>query len=101
MKLNVLCPYHYDPKYMSWFGQAYFFGFTISALTVPPISEKRFGRKWAYLISMIIQTLAYIGIVLSGSYKLVIALYGIVGLCAGGRVVVGLAYLTEFIEVKH
>lgn len=68
---------------------------------MPPIAEEKYGRKWAYLLSMIVQTFAYIGIYFTSSYNTMITMYSIVGLCAGGRVVIGVNYLTEFIEVKH
>lgn len=53
------------------------------------------------MASLMLQTLAYLFIIISKDLNAVIGFYFVVGLAAGGRVGVGLNYLAEFIPQKH
>ena len=64
-------------------GSSYFFGFAGSAAIFPTIAD-RFGRKTIYLIALGIQVCVYLTIMLSHSVYLNIAMYVMVGVCAGG-----------------
>ena len=81
-------------------GSAYFLGFAISSSVTPYLSDK-YGRKWPYISSLLLQTCAYVLIIISKDILATISYYLIVGLAAGGRVAVGTNYLAEFMPVKH
>ena len=94
--LNLTCV---DTKIIGLVGSAYFLGFAISSSIIPPLSD-RIGRKWPYISSLALQLGAYVLIFLSKNIWLTILGYLIVGLCAGGRVVVGMNYMCEFVPEK-
>ena len=77
-------------------ASAYFLAFAISSGITPSLADK-FGRKIPYLASLIVQTIAYLFIILSKDINQVIGLYFVVGLAAGGRVSVGVNYYAEFL----
>ena len=95
-KLNLTCV---DPKQIGLMGSLYFAGFAASSAFVPNLGD-RYGRKWPYFVSILIQTIAYLGIFFSKSLSLTITLFFFVGLCAGGRVAIGTYYLNEFIPER-
>ena len=64
-------------------GSSYFFGFAGSAAIFPAIAD-RWGRKAPYLVALGIQVGVYLTIMLSHSVYLNIAMYVMVGVCAGG-----------------
>ena len=78
----------------------FFVGFAVSAGFVPRISDK-FGRKWPYLGSLILQTGAYVLIFFSKNIYGTLVYYLLVGLSAGGRVVIGTNYMNEFLAEKY
>jgi MFS family permease len=90
-----------DPKIIGLQGSAYFIGFMISSLVVPRISDKFYGRRNVYLPSMIFCTILYVMIYLSSSIYINIFYFLCIGLCAAGRVCVGLAYMNEFVPRKY
>lgn len=75
-------------------------GFAISSGLVPCLADK-YGRKWPYFFSLLVQTGAYVGIFFSKSISLTIGLYLVVGLCAGGRVAIGTTYMNEFLPERR
>jgi putative MFS transporter len=81
-------------------GSAYFLGFAISAGLTPTFADK-FGRKTPYTISLITQTIAYSLIIYSKNLTGTILYYLLVGLCAGGRDVIGAMYQAEFMPQKY
>ena len=95
-KLNLTCT---SKDEIGLMGSAFFVGYALSSATVPIWSDKR-GRKVPYLGSMWFQLVAYALIIVSKNIYLTIGAYVIVGLCAGGRVVVGMNYMNEFIPKK-
>ena len=82
-------------------GAAYFIGFVISSILVPRVSDKKYGRKKPYLISLLGAIICYVMLYLSTSIYFHIIIYLCLGLCGGGRVCVGLAYMNEFIPEKY
>jgi MFS family permease len=81
-------------------GLVYFFGFGISALIIPRIADDK-GRKWPYFWALIVQLFGYYMVVRSKSIYETIFYYVVIGLCAGGRNVIGIMYLNEFVEEKY
>jgi putative MFS transporter len=73
----------------------------ISSLTVPRLSDRYYGRKRPYVISLTLQTIFHIIILFSHNIWLNIILFFLVGCCAGGRVCVGLSYLNEFVPERY
>ena len=96
-KLNLTCV----PGYMiGLMGSAYFLGFAISSGITPTIGD-RYGRKKPYTISLFVQTCAYALIISSKDIRATIGSYFLVGLCAGGRDVIGAMYQAEFMPEKY
>ena len=87
-KLNLTCV---EGTVIGLMGSAYFLGFAISAGITPAISDK-YGRKIPYILSLIMQTIAYAFIIWSKNIYMTIAFYLFVGLSAGGRVCIGSMY---------
>ena len=81
-------------------GSAYFLGFAISAGVTPTIADK-YGRKVPYTLSLFTQTCAYGLIIWSKNIYATIGFYLIVGLCAGGRDVIGAMYQAEFMPERY
>ena len=82
-------------------GTAYFAGFMISSVMVPRLSDTKFGRKRPYIISLLVQLILSIMMFLSKSIYFNIVWFLGIGLCAGGRVVVGLSYMNEFVPERY
>ena len=81
-------------------ASAYFLAFAISSGITPSLADK-FGRKIPYVASLVLQTVAYLFIIISKDINAVIGFYFIVGLAAGGRVSVGVNYYAEFLPQKY
>ena len=82
-------------------GTAYFIGFMLSSILVPRLSDQKYGRRKPYAASLVGAIISYIMIYLSHSVYLHIFVFLCLGLCAGGRVCVGLAYVNEFVPEKY
>ena len=96
-KFELTC----EPKFkVGLFGTFFFIGVVSTLLVYPPLADK-YGRKWPYISSLLLQTCAYVLIIISKDILATISYYLIVGLAAGGRVAVGTNYLAEFMPVKH
>lgn len=65
------------------------------------LSDKYYGRKWIYFWSLFVQLLTHIIILISKNLHLNIFMYFIAGLCAVGRVMIGVNYMNEFIPVEY
>lgn len=76
-------------------------GFMLSSLIVPRLSDKYYGRYYPYVLSLAFQTVFHIIILFSKNIYLNIAMFFLVGCCAGGRVCVGLSYLNEFTPTQY
>ena len=97
-KLDLTCV---SSTKLGLFGSFYFIGFAISSAIIPPISDK-YGRKIIYLLSLMTQCYMQAVIVyVTTSVNVMIALYLGVGLAAGGKVVVGTNYLSEFVPDEY
>jgi len=96
-KLDLTCE---NEHVVTLIGGFYFFGFAISCIFVPRIADL-VGRKYPFIISMMFQTLAYLLIIFSRNIYFTIFCYWLVGMCAAGRMIVGVMYLCEFVMEKH
>jgi len=92
-KLDLTCK---DKYLLSAMGSLYFVGFAISS-GFAPLAADKFGRKRPYLTCLLVQTSAYILIFFSPNVYITIWCYLFVGLCAGGRVSIGINYMNEFV----
>jgi len=92
-RLGLTCT---DKKLVGALGGAWFAGFAVSAGVVPRLSDI-FGRKIPFFLCILVQTLAYAAIFRCNEVYGAILCYGIVGLCAGGRVSIGTQYLNELV----
>ena len=81
-------------------GSAYFVGFAISAGVVPRLADKQ-GRRNPYIASLALHFIVYILICICKNVYLALFYYLLIGLCAGGRIVVGTMYINEFIPEKY
>jgi hypothetical protein len=97
-KLDLTC---LDPIIIGLQGTSYFIGFMLSSLSVPRLSDKYYARRKPYLYSLIGCVIFYTIIYISHSIYINIFCFFCIGLCAGGRVCVGLAYMNEFMPKKY
>jgi MFS family permease len=70
-------------------------------MIIPRLSDSHFGRKGPYVICLAFQTLFHLVLLFSKSIWLNIFMYFLIGICAGGRVCVGLSYQSEFIPENY
>jgi MFS family permease len=97
-KLGLTC---LNPLIIGLQGTAYFIGYGVSSLIVPRLSDKYYARRKPYLYSMIGCLICYTIAYLSHSIYIIIFCFFCIGLCAGGRVCVGIAYMNEFMPNKY
>ena len=77
----------------------FFAGWTSTLLIVPRLADKK-GRKWIFFISVLSTTLLMLGLLLSKSVNLTIALMFFLGMFASGRIMAGYVYGNEFCTAK-
>jgi MFS family permease len=84
---------------MAFIGMSFFLGWTVSSLFIPRLSDI-LGRKPAFLGSLMLQTMAMIGMNFSQSVHLTTALMFFLGMgCVGTRSICYL-YLMELLPKK-
>ena len=72
----------------------------ISLLIVPRQAD-RFGRRYLFLVSRLIETGLYLAVLIVTDYWTMLGLMIALGLCAAGRVNVGTVYVTEWFPRKN
>jgi MFS family permease len=82
-------------------GTFYFLGWGISSVIVPRLSDSSAGRRKPYLCSLACGLILYLMIVISPNIYITIIYFFGIGLCQGGRAIVGLSYMNEFIPEKY
>ena len=91
-KFDMLC----EPKYkIGLIGSMYFIGVVVSMTFVGYLADI-YGRKWPFLISIILQCIAQFGLMVSDNLYEVYFFEFLLGFTFAGRVVVGLCYVMEF-----
>lgn len=78
---------------------SFFLGWSLSSIVVPRISDL-YGRKIAFLGSMIVQTIAMIGMNFSHSIPLTTGLMFVLGTCCVGSRALGFLYLMELLPKR-
>ena len=96
-KLNLTCT---NKDKIGLIGSVYFLGMAASASFIPYISDIM-GRKKPYALSLLLALIGYLVMYFSTSINLTIAAYLIIGIAAGGRVIIGATYMNEFIPLKY
>jgi MFS family permease len=76
----------------------YFAGVVATILVVPIISDRCFGRRWPFLISLVFFIVALLGLILSHNIYQTYVWMFILGACFAGRVVIGLTYFLEMMN---
>jgi MFS family permease len=91
-KFDLLC----EPKYkIGLIGSMYFIG-VITTLTFVPIVGDKCGRRWVFIITIIVSACAQLGLIVTRNlYELYVYEF-LIGATFAGRVIVGLNYVLEF-----
>ena len=86
------------------FGSAYFAGYSLGSIIIPPISDKK-GRKYVFLACHFVQAItAIILIVLPSAHSyiyVIIFLFLITGMTSGGLAPIGFIMMCDFAQKKH
>ena len=83
----------------SLLGTVYFFGWSITLLFIPKLADK-FGRRWIYLSSRLIDASLYIASMMISEYWGMVGLMSGFGLAASGRINVQTVYFQEWVPRK-
>jgi MFS family permease len=81
-------------------GSVLYFTWCVALLIIPRQADK-IGRKWLFLGSRIVECMLFVASLLVTDYWTMVALLGVFGLCAAGRINVGTVYLTEWMPRKN
>ena len=81
-------------------GTMIFVGWTIAAAIVPRIADL-YGRKWVFVINMIVQLIAIIAMIFAKSYIIMLVALFFVGMCSSARWAVSYVYLMEFLTEEN
>ncbi|TNV73193.1 hypothetical protein FGO68_gene463 [Halteria grandinella] len=84
---------------IAFIGMCFFLGWAFGSIFVPRLSDL-YGRKFAFLGSMILQTGAMIGMNFSHSIPLTTALMFALGMCCVGSRALGFLYLMEMLPKR-
>ena len=96
-QLDLMC----EPDWKAGLlGTILYIFWCISLLVVPRLAD-RFGRRWLFLSSRLVETFLYSAVLLINDYWTMIGLMVALGLCAAGRVNVGTVYVTEWFPRKN
>mmetsp|Transcript_39692 Transcript_39692/g.60825 ORF Transcript_39692/g.60825 Transcript_39692/m.60825 type:complete len:329 (+) Transcript_39692:107-1093(+) len=96
-KLDLTCT---KAATIGFIGTAYFIGLAISCSFIPLIAD-RVGRKRPLIFCMIMQTTAYLGIILSHNVHFTTAMFFFVGFFNGGLMGILPNYMNEFVPNKY
>ena len=81
-------------------GSMYFFGWTISCVAVPRLSDV-YGRRIPVIVSATVQCGCYLTIIFSRNLELTISFFFFLGLTCSGKIIVNYVYFMDFIPVKY
>ena len=79
-------------------GSCFFFAFVISNLFVPRLSDV-YGRKIPCLLSNSLHVVVGVVILFSHSFKTMLAMHFIMGLCKPGCMIISYAFFSEYFRV--
>jgi MFS family permease len=77
-------------------GSMFFAGWSTTVLFIPFASDK-IGRKWIFLVSIMLVGVVMAGLLFSTSLNLTIAFMFFEGALTSGRTMVGYVYINEFL----
>ena len=84
----------------SFLGSTFYFCWSVSLLFVPKLADK-FGRRWIYLVSRLIETGLYIASMAISDYWGMLGVMSVFGLAASGRLNVQAVYIQEWVPRKN
>ena len=89
-----------EPKYkVGLIGSMYFVGVVVSMTFVGYLADL-IGRKWPFMVSLVLQCIAMIGLMATNSLYEAYFYEFLLGLTFAGRVVVGLCFVMEYNMTK-
>lgn len=80
---------------VSLLGSAYALPWFLMLIILPRLADK-VGRKWIFLVSRLLESLTLVVVLSTTNYYVMMVALLTVGLCATGRVNVGVVYLNEW-----
>jgi MFS family permease len=81
-------------------GSTWFIGWVASLFVVPRIADN-FGRKYVYMLGMVMTVLCYTGVLLATNVNWLIVLQLLGGFATGIRMSMGYVYMMEFLPQSH
>lgn len=78
----------------------YFIGWSIASLIVPPFADI-YGRKYVFIVSIIIYLYCYASVLLSSNFYTVIGLFFIIGSLNVGKSQICYLYLQELVPKRY
>ena len=93
-KFELTC----EPKFkVGLFGTFFFIGVVSTLLVYPPLADK-YGRKWIFIISMIISAIGQLGLLITSNLYEAYIYMLLIGTAFSGKNIVGLNYMLEFLK---
>ena len=96
-QLDLMC----EPDWKAGLLGTVLYIFWCISLLIVPRQADRFGRRYLFLVSRLIETGLYLAVLLVTEYWTMLGLMIALGLCAAGRVNVGTVYVTEWFPRKN
>ena len=80
-------------------GSSFFAGWAFSSFIIPRLADV-YGRRVTFIYSMVLQTLAFIGVIFSRDINITTVLMFFMGIAAPARTTIGFLYLMELLPAK-
>ena len=94
-KLDLECRSAADIGYL---GSSTFLGWVITLAFVPRLSDI-YGRKWIYVVGMIVQSTGFTVLMFTNQFWVAIAALFVNGMCCTIRAQIGILYMMEFMPL--
>ena len=91
-----MCEPSWKPGFL---GSVFYLFWSVSLLFVPRLADK-YGRKWLYTSSRVIEAFLYIAAMVTSDYWTMVGLMSAMGLAAAGRMNVQAVYMQEWVPRK-
>ena len=81
-------------------GSTLYFSWCLALMVVPRQADK-FGRKWIFMVSRVVECLLFVASLFVTDYWTMVVILAGFGLMAAGRINVGTVYMTEWLPRKN
>ena len=84
---------------VSLLGSVYSLPWLITLFIMPPLADK-IGRKWIFTLSRLIECIAFVVVLSTNDYYVMMGALFTIGACASGKINVGTVYLNEWFPTR-